>query len=63
MIEIDWQFFGFLMFVHCLNGSIAALVAKQKGRNFNLWLVGGLIGGTAALFVAFWVSPLPQNSE
>ena len=63
MIEIDWQLFGFLMFLHCLNGSIAALVAKQKGRNFKLWLIGGLIGGTAALFAAFWMPPLSENSE
>lgn len=62
-MEIDWQLFGILMFVHCLNGSIGALVAKQKGRNFYLWLIGGLIGGTVALVSAFLLPPLSNSSE
>ncbi len=37
-----------LLFFHCLIGGIAALVAKQKGYNFWLWLTLGFIGGTFA---------------
>jgi len=33
-------------------GAIAALVAQRKGLNFCLWLILGLIGGTAALVAA-----------
>jgi 4-amino-4-deoxy-L-arabinose transferase-like glycosyltransferase len=37
-----------LLTFHCLIGGIAALVAKQKGYNFWLWLILGIIGGTFA---------------
>ena len=37
-----------LLFFHCLVGGIAALVAKQKGYSFWLWLTLGFIGGTFA---------------
>jgi hypothetical protein len=33
-------------------GAIAALVARRKRLNFRLWLILGLIGGTAALVAA-----------
>jgi hypothetical protein len=41
-----------LLFFHCLIGGIAALVAKQKGYNFWLWFIIGLIGGT---FAFMWI--------
>ena len=37
-----------LLFFHCFIGGIAALVAKQKGYNYWLWLTLGFIGGTFA---------------
>ena len=40
-----------LLFFHCLIGGIAALVAKQKGYNFWLWLTLGFIGGTFAFVI------------
>lgn len=35
-----------LLFFHCLIGGIAALIARQKGYNYWLWLSWGFIGGT-----------------
>ncbi|GAB4224906.1 MAG: hypothetical protein Kow0049_01600 [Stanieria sp.] len=46
-ISLDPAFYPLLIF-HCLIGAIAALVAKQKGYNFLLWLILGFIGGTFA---------------
>ncbi len=64
MIEIENpQLFVILMVLHCIIGTAAAFVAKQKGRNFNTWLIGGLIGGTPALITALLVSPLSRTSE
>lgn len=45
----------FLTVLHCAVGTAAGLVAKRKGKNFPLWLLFGLIGGTFALIVAFLV--------
>ncbi|NER35438.1 MAG: hypothetical protein F6J93_15785 [Oscillatoria sp. SIO1A7] len=41
-----------LMAAHCVIGTVAALVAYKKGRNFGRWLGLGLIGGTVALIAA-----------
>ncbi len=41
------------MILHCVIGTAAAFVAKSRGRNFNLWLGWGLLGGTIALITAF----------
>lgn len=38
--------------VHCLIGTVAAIVAAQKGYSLGKWLVMGWIGGTPALIVA-----------
>lgn len=46
-ISLAPAFYPLLIF-HCLIGAIAALVAKQKGYNFLLWLILGFIGGTFA---------------
>ncbi|MEB3280633.1 MAG: hypothetical protein VKK42_17105 [Lyngbya sp.] len=59
--EIDPGLTLFLLFFHCLMGGIAALIAKQKGRRFNRWLIIGLIGGTPVFFTALWIKPLPTR--
>jgi uncharacterized membrane-anchored protein len=41
----------FLLNFHCLLGGIAAVIAKRKGYSLGLWLILGLIGGTATLIV------------
>ena len=53
MTEINWQLFWILMILHCFIGTAGAFMAKSRGRNFNLWLVWGLLGGTIALITAF----------
>jgi len=53
MTEINWQFFSILMVLHCVIGTAAAFVAKSRGRNFNIWLGWGLLGGTIALITTF----------
>jgi len=42
----------FLLNLHCLIGGIAAVVAARKGYRLGVWLIIGLIGGTAALIAA-----------
>jgi hypothetical protein len=34
-----------------------AVVAKRKGRSFGWWLLGGAVGGLAALILAALASP------
>ena len=46
-LSTDPAFYS-LLFFHCLIGGIGALVAKQKGYNYWLWLLIGFIGGTFA---------------
>jgi hypothetical protein len=43
--------------LHCLMGSIAAIVAHRKGRRLSVWLPVGLIAGTPALVVALLIRP------
>jgi hypothetical protein len=50
-----------LLGLHCIMGAIASLVARRKGLNFRLWLILGLIGGTAALVAALITKPNDQN--
>lgn len=57
-LELDPGLTLFLLFFHCLIGSIAALVAKQKGRRFNRWLLFGLMGGTPVFLITLWMKPL-----
>ncbi|MGF1493429.1 MAG: hypothetical protein ACFBSC_13435 [Microcoleaceae cyanobacterium] len=60
---IDPAVYALLIFLHCLLGGIAALVAKQRGYNFKLWLLLGLFGGTAALVVSFTLKPQKLEVE
>ncbi len=48
---IDPTFYWLLTF-HCLIGVVAAVLARRKGYSLGLWIVLGLIGGTAALIAA-----------
>lgn len=50
---------GYLAAIHCLNGTIGALVAKNKGYSPFKWLLYGLIGGTVTLIAAIY---LPKTS-
>ncbi|MGL5081577.1 MAG: hypothetical protein ACRC8A_08825 [Microcoleaceae cyanobacterium] len=54
---IDPNVYGLLLFLHCLIGSVGALVAKQRGYDFKLWLFLGLFGGTAAFVVSLVLKP------
>jgi hypothetical protein len=44
-----------LLNLHCLIGGVAAAIARAKGRRLGVWLVLGLIGGTAALIAALFL--------
>jgi hypothetical protein len=46
------DFFTSLLFLHCLIGSIGALVAANKGYSRLVWLLFGLLGGTLTFVVA-----------
>ncbi len=61
MTEINWQLFWILMILHCVVGTTAAFVAKSRGRNFNIWLGWGLLGGTIALITAFLLPAKNQD--
>ncbi|MBE9028457.1 hypothetical protein IQ266_01640 [filamentous cyanobacterium LEGE 11480] len=39
--------------LHFAIGTVAAIVAKNKGRNFTIWLPLGLFAGTPALIAAW----------
>jgi hypothetical protein len=41
--------------LHCLMGSIAAIVAHRKGRKLSVWVPVGLVAGTPALVVALLI--------
>ncbi|MBR8827379.1 MAG: hypothetical protein DSM107014_05650 [Gomphosphaeria aponina SAG 52.96 = DSM 107014] len=45
----------FPMLLHCLIGTAAAIIAQQKGQNFILWIILGLIGGTPAIIVSLFM--------
>lgn len=51
-----------LAILHGVIGTIAAFVARRKGRSYPRWLIIGLIGGTPALIVALLLKPNPNNS-
>jgi hypothetical protein len=44
-----------LLNLHCIIGGVAAAIARAKGRSLGLWLILGLIGGTAALIAALFL--------
>ena len=52
-----------LLFFHCLMGGIAALVAKQKGYNYWLWLTFGFIGGTVAFIVILMMKKKEEEAD
>jgi ABC-type transport system involved in multi-copper enzyme maturation permease subunit len=53
MLELSLETTVYLLLsIHCTLGIIAAIIAYIKGRNFGLWLILGLICGTAALIVS-----------
>ena len=52
-----------LLFFHCLMGGIAALVAKQKGYNYWLWLILGFIGGTFTFIGIIVMKDKEKESE
>lgn len=49
-----------MMFLHCLIGLIAAMVAYRNGRNLGIWLLWGLLGGTLALITAITALKSPD---
>ncbi|HBS71432.1 MAG TPA: hypothetical protein DEP38_26610 [Cyanobacteria bacterium UBA9226] len=51
-LSIETNYLYLLLGLHCLIGITAAIVARKKGLNFQLWLILGLIGGTVALVAA-----------
>jgi uncharacterized membrane protein len=55
--SVNWGLGLILLFFHCLIGSIAALIARQKGYRYNRWLALGLIGGTPIFIIALWLKP------
>ncbi len=52
--SLDSSWF-YLLGIHCLNGTIAAIVANYKGYNFLKWLLYGLLGGTISLVWAIFL--------
>ncbi len=44
-----------LAFLHCAIGTVAAVIAQRKGRNFQRWLGMGWICGTPSLIAALWL--------
>jgi len=53
-LPIDPNLYLFLN-LHCLLGGIAAMIAFKKGRRLGVWLILGLIGGTATLVASLLI--------
>ncbi|MDJ0897710.1 MAG: hypothetical protein QNJ55_02780 [Xenococcus sp. MO_188.B8] len=53
-LSLDTSWF-YLLGIHCLNGTLAAIVANYKGYNFLKWLLYGLLGGTISLVWAIFL--------
>lgn len=49
-----------LLSVHCLMGTIGAVVAQTKGYNLGKWLLFGLLGGTITLMIIIFK---PQSTS
>ncbi|NJK37224.1 MAG: hypothetical protein HC835_11615 [Oscillatoriales cyanobacterium RM2_1_1] len=60
---IDPGIYGLLLFLHCLIGSVAALIAKRRGYDYRLWLFLGLLGGTAAFVVSLILKPRAVSAQ
>ncbi|MDJ0902230.1 MAG: hypothetical protein QNJ55_25850 [Xenococcus sp. MO_188.B8] len=56
-LSLDTSWF-YLLGIHCLNGTLAAIVANYKGYNFLKWLLYGSLGGTVSLV---WAIFLPKK--
>lgn len=52
-----------LVILHCAIGVAAAIAAQRKGFPYGIWLVWGLIGGTAALVMALWLRAPAQGGH
>ena len=55
-LSIETNQLYLLLGLHGIIGITAAMIARKKGLNFQLWLILGLIGGTVAL-VAVLLKP------
>lgn len=60
-ISLNIRLFYFLLFLHCLIGSIGALVAANKGYNRLIWLLLGLLGGTLTLVMTLTLDQKPKD--
>jgi hypothetical protein len=60
-IALDIRLFGFLFLLHCLIGSIGALIAANKGYSHLIWLLLGLLGGTLTFVVTLTLDQKPKN--
>ncbi|NJR70685.1 MAG: hypothetical protein HC771_20120 [Synechococcales cyanobacterium CRU_2_2] len=49
--------------LHLAIGTVAAWIARRKGRNFRRWLGIGWICGTPSLLAALWLSSSPAQSK
>lgn len=49
--------------LHLGIGTLAALIAQRKGRNFRRWLGIGWVCGTPSLLAALWLSPSPAKPK
>ena len=47
--------FYLLLGIHCLIGSIGALVARNKGYNVFLWLIWGFLGGFFTVLLSLFL--------
>lgn len=58
MVDLSVQPLIYIMLVlHCVIGVGAAILAQRKGFDYGVWLVWGLVGGTAALVHAAIAKP------
>jgi|GEM_PF-1473115 len=60
-MNLDPNTFYFLMTLHGIIGTTAAIIAQQKGHNFGLWIIIGLIGGTPALIASLLIKRKEQQ--
>jgi uncharacterized membrane-anchored protein len=60
-ISLSLDLFLLLFFYHCLIGGIATLIAVNKGYQKLNWLILGLVGGTAAFFIALFLEKKPKT--
>jgi len=60
-ISLNIRLLYFLLFLHCLIGSLGALIAANKGYNRLIWLLLGLLGGTFTLVVTLTLDQKPKK--